>query len=97
MTLIHNHPKSHGDPTLDRNVPMDSRLHQRMCNLPTKQNPHSLNKDTPLLHYDKRRNPPLPTNHNGPYHGSSAASWTQCHTNHSRPWMLMRSNLPSML
>ncbi len=89
-----NNPKSNQNPTLGRNVPIDSRLHQRMCNLPTKQNPDPPDKDPPLSYYNKRRNPPFPTNRDGPHYGASAASRTQRHTNHSRPWMLTCSHLP---
>src|SRR6266478_1672621 len=82
---------------MDRNAPMDNGLCQGMCDLSTKQDPYSPDKNTPLPHYDKRRNPPLSTNRNGPYHRSSAASRAQFHTNHSRSWMLTCSHIPSML
>ncbi len=75
---------------------MDSRLHKRMRNLSTKQNHDSQEENTALPHYYQRRHSPLPTDCNGPYHGTPAATRTQCHTNHSRSRMLMRSHLPPM-
>ncbi len=75
---------------------MDSRLRQGLCNLPTKQNYHSLEKDTPLPYHNKRRNSPLSTNCDGPNHRTPTASRIQCYTNYSRPWMLPCSHLPTM-
>ena len=81
---------------MDRDAPMDNWLRQRMCNLSAKQNSYLSNKSTPLPNHDKRRNSPLSTNRNGPYHGPSTASRTQHHSNHSRLWMLTHSNIPPM-
>src|SRR6266481_9613403 len=81
---------------MDRDATMDSRLRKRMCNLPTKQTHDSQKEDTALLHHHQRRHPPLPTDCDGPYYGTPAATWTQCHTNHSRPWMFTRGHLPPM-
>ncbi len=75
---------------------MDSRLRERMCSLPTKQDPDSQEKNTALLHYYKGRHSPISTNRNGSYYGTSSASWTQRNTNHSGPWMLTHSHLPPM-
>ncbi len=81
---------------MDRDAPMDSRLHQGMCNLSAKQDPYSSHKNTPLSDHDEGRNTPLSANHNGPYHRASTASWIQCHPDHSRPQMLTCSHLPTM-
>ncbi len=81
---------------MDGNAPMDIRLHQRMRSLPTKQDPNPPEEDTPLPNHNKGGNPSFSTNCNGSYYGTSAAPWTQRHTNHSRPRVLVHSHLPSM-
>src|SRR6266403_5499919 len=91
-----NNPESYGDPTMDRDATMDRRLHEGLRDLPTKQNHDPQKENTALLHHHQRRHPPLPTDCDGPYYGTPAATWTQCHTNHSRSWMLTCSHLPPM-
>ena len=75
---------------------MDRRLCKRLRNLPTKQDYDSQKENTALSHYHQRGHSPLPTNRNGPHHGTPAAARTQCHTNHSRPRMFTRSHLPPL-
>src|SRR6266403_1443162 len=91
-----NDSKSYGNPTMGRNVTMDRRLRKRLRDLPTKQAHDPQKENTPLPHYYQRRDPSIPANRNGPYHGITATTRTQCHTNHRRPWMLPRSHLPTM-
>src|SRR6266436_6047149 len=79
---------------MDWDVPMDSRLRKGMRSMPTKQNSNPQEKNTTLPYHHERRHSPLSTNCDGPYHRTSAASRTQRHTNHSRPWMLLHSYLP---
>src|SRR6266403_4085868 len=81
---------------MDRDATVDRRLCKRLRNMPTKQNFDSQKESTTLPHHYQRRHPPLSTNCNGSHHGTPAATQTQCHTNHSRSWMLMRSHLPPM-
>src|SRR6266446_8299241 len=82
---------------MDRNAAMDCGLRKGLCDLPTKQNHDPQKENTALPHHDQRRHSPFPTNCDGPYHWTSAATWVQCHTNHRRPWMFPRSHLPSVL
>ncbi len=75
---------------------MDSRLRKRMHDLPAKQNHDPQKENTALPYHHQRRYPPIPTDCNGPYHRTSAATWAQCHPNHSRLRMFVRSYLPPM-
>src|SRR6266403_2722504 len=86
-----NNPESYGNPTMDRDATMDSRLRKRMHDLPAKQNHDPQKENTALPYHHQRRYPPIPTDCNGPYHRTSAATWAQCHPNHSRLRMFVRS------
>src|SRR6266403_4384541 len=81
---------------MGRNATMDRRLCKRLRNLPTKQNFDAQKENTTLPHHHQRRHSPFPTNCNGPYHRTPAATRTQRHTNHSGPWMFTRGHLPPM-
>ncbi len=73
---------------------MDRRLCKRLRNLPTKQDHDTQEEDTALPHHHQRRHSPLPTNCDGPYHGTPATTRVQRHINHSGPWMFTRGHLP---
>jgi hypothetical protein len=73
---------------------MDCRIYQRMRNLPTKQNPHALEKGSPILHRHQRRGATLQTYCNGPDHQTTPKAWQKHNPHYRQPQMFISSNIP---
>ena len=74
---------------LARDETMDCQLHQRMCNLPTKQNLDPLPQNSAILHTDLTRCQTLPTSCYGFNHGPSSTGWKRHNPHNCQPWVLM--------
>ena len=51
-----------------KDEPMDRQLRQRVCNLPTKQNPHTQETHTNIWDHHTQQRKTIPANSHGPYH-----------------------------
>jgi hypothetical protein len=75
---------------------MDRTICERMCKMPTKQEPHEAGKDTPLPNPHTDRRPPLPNHSHGPDHPTPKQQQIRCHPHDSRPQMHEGSHIPSL-
>src|SRR5579863_3253886 len=75
---------------------MDGGLHQRVCYMPTIQEPDTQAQDPHLPHPHTNVTSPLQTNRTRPYHRTTKEQRIRRHPNHSRPWMFESSHLPPM-
>jgi hypothetical protein len=64
-----------------------------MCNLPTKQDPNSLEKGSPILNHYQPRSTPIPANRNGSDNGPPQTPRQRCYSYHCRPQMFPCSSI----
>jgi hypothetical protein len=91
------HHRDH-TPTLlvARHEQMGRTICERVCQLPTKQEPHKTGESTPLLHPHTGRRTPIPDRSNGPNHPTPNQQWLQCHPHDSGPRMHEGSRIPPL-
>jgi hypothetical protein len=75
---------------------MDCRICQRMCYMPTKQNPHTLKENTSVSYPLWTRDTTILECINRPNYRSFTTLRTQCNPNYCRPRMLVSCPLPSL-
>ena len=76
---------------------LDQELCQRLCDLSTKQEPHTLMKNTIILYSSPLRSTPLQSDHNGPDH-PTAKLWGQRRNPHyHRSRVYLSSHLSTLL
>src|SRR6266851_7203364 len=75
---------------------LDCSIHQGVRNLPTKQEPHTHNKNSTLQNHRTRKHAPFHTDSNGSDHRTPKVARVRRHTNNSRSWVLKRGYIPAM-
>ena len=72
---------------------LDREICSMMCTLPTEQNTHHQEEDTPLLHPRRSVNATIQHHSPGAHHSITQGKWIQCNPYHSRPGMLPSHHL----
>ena len=75
---------------------MDPRLHQRMHNLPTKQEPYAQTKDPLIQNPIRPRSQTLFTHCYGPNHWPTQQQGLRRYPHYRRPQMFLRCNISSL-
>ena len=75
---------------------MDRSIHQRVCNMPAKQNNDTQKPYPTLLHYHGRQCITLPAGGNGPHHRPPETQRERCDPNHCRSRVLVSGHLPPL-
>src|SRR6266581_5574674 len=76
---------------------MDSRLRQRMRDMPTKQDPHASETNTDLPHTHRGTYPAIPMRSHGPHYWATSPTREGRYPHHSGPGLLSRSHIFAML
>src|SRR5580693_3305950 len=81
---------------LARSESLDHRIHQRLCDLSTKQKPDPSYQNPTIPHPFRHQRQAVLTHSHGSYHGFTQKRRIRRHLDNSRPWLFTRRNISTL-